>query len=475
MITMAQNPDDVVARMSAAAQMAPPPTQMAPVDPHAALTAPIGPPAPEPPPMMAASGKPASASSKMSASGETPGAPKMSKIDNQEQQLNSRLDADYAKDNDPWGSPDNHPGKLGSFLHGLAAAVPGVMKEVHGTTANRQLVEEPNLEGRLQSIGKQESAEGLQGAETTGKNLENANEPQRAADTHGQSSATTRHLNDESDALENAPAPVQSLASGHAYAVDQAIKRGADPATDPIVRHYENAIRSTVPGFNKPEAAPKTIQIEQGGKPHQMAWDEKTGKYDLDQGESGEKPPQIHVDTGAHPFQETERGRGLLDKAEQQFRTAQQGANTMRDMVASADAGNKMSAQMLPLEGALAITTAQGVHRINRTEVDQFSGGGSLYDKIAGEIGKVSEGQPIPPNIRNDIRKLTDLQEKGAYSTYKGAYDSATKRYGLKDEQALPEPGGGGGAPIVQHSPSTGQYRYSADGGKTWQAGQPKQ
>ena len=34
---------------------------------------------------------------------------------------------------------------------------------------------------------------------------------------------------------------------------------------------------------------------------------------------------------------------------------------------------------------------------------------------------------------------------------------------------------GGGGKSIVQHSPSTGQYRYSTDGGKTWQAGQPKQ
>ena len=31
------------------------------------------------------------------------------------------------------------------------------------------------------------------------------------------------------------------------------------------------------------------------------------------------------------------------------------------------------------------------------------------------------------------------------------------------------------GKPIIQHSASTGQYRYSNDGGKTWQAGQPKQ
>jgi hypothetical protein len=33
----------------------------------------------------------------------------------------------------------------------------------------------------------------------------------------------------------------------------------------------------------------------------------------------------------------------------------------------------------------------------------------------------------------------------------------------------------GGQKPIVQHSPSTGKYRYSVDGGKTWQPGQPPQ
>jgi hypothetical protein len=33
--------------------------------------------------------------------------------------------------------------------------------------------------------------------------------------------------------------------------------------------------------------------------------------------------------------------------------------------------------------------------------------------------------------------------------------------------------GGGSSAPIIQHSPSTGKYRYSVDGGKTWQPGQP--
>ena len=155
-------------------------------------------------------------------------------------------------------------------------------------------------------------------------------------------------------------------------------------------------------------------------------------------------------------FQATERGRQVLDKAETQYRTAQQGVGGLRDMVSMADAGNKMSAQMLPLEGALEITTAQGVHRINKTEVDQFAGGGSLFDQIAGKLGKLTKGQPIPANIRGDIRKLADAQEKGAYSTYKGAYDSATKRYGLKDEEPLPAPGGKSAAPA-----STGGFNWN--------------
>lgn len=42
-------------------------------------------------------------------------------------------------------------------------------------------------------------------------------------------------------------------------------------------------------------------------------------------------------------------------------------------------------------------------------------------------------------------------------------------------ENQAPPPGAAStGTPIVQHSPSTGAYRYSTDGGKTWQAGQPK-
>jgi hypothetical protein len=62
--------------------------------------------------------------------------------------------------------------------------------------------------------------------------------------------------------------------------------------------------------------------------------------------------------------------------------------------------------KIVPLQGALEITTAQGVHRINRTEVDQFGGAGNLYDKLAGKIGGVITGKDITDSVLNDMDAL---------------------------------------------------------------------
>ena len=145
----ATNPQDAADQMAQSiqmAQMAPP----APVDPHAALTAPIGPAPPEPPPMMAG-GEKAAAPKKAEAAPA-----KMSPLANQQEHINKNLMADYQKDADPYGSPDNHPGFFGKLLHGLSHATGG---------DTRRQWEEQGLEGRLQNIAKEESTEGLQGAQ----------------------------------------------------------------------------------------------------------------------------------------------------------------------------------------------------------------------------------------------------------------------------------------------------------------------
>ena len=136
--------------------------QMAKVDPHDSLTVPIGPPAPEPITMAPGAKK----------GGDSEG--KMSLLKPQEDNDSQKLMADYKKDSDPYGSPDNHPGFGGKLLHGLSVVgntlgdiiAPHTMSRIPGTQLHRQ-VEEQQLQGNLQNLSKQESEEGLQGAQAS--------------------------------------------------------------------------------------------------------------------------------------------------------------------------------------------------------------------------------------------------------------------------------------------------------------------
>lgn len=274
----AVQPDDVLGLNT--------PPLISPHDAHmaAALTTPIGPPPPDLSPLMSAGGGMPNLPQGMSAKVKGP-----SPLDLEEGNINGRLMADYKKDSDPYGSPDNHPGFLGKLLHGLNVATGGV---------NRRGWEEQGLEKRLNSVEGDEAKNSLMGAQTgeansradlTGKQAEN--EPAESAARVGEEDART-------DALRNAPEKQVNLPQLHANAVNKALQEGRDPSTDPTVQHLAQAIIGLQPGQNKDPEAPKTIQLEIGGKPHQMAWDAKTGKYDQDQGESGEKPPTIRVDNG---------------------------------------------------------------------------------------------------------------------------------------------------------------------------------
>jgi hypothetical protein len=362
---------------------------------------------------------------------------------------NASEDAQIAKDRtqlQKLQTPDtlaSHPGFWGKVGHGLArvgdaigtALVPGVMQNFPGTSLGR--AEETRYLAHHISEEENQRAENQQRRGILQKTQQEVEEePQKAADTHALTEAQIGNYASEDWARKHPNSPLTHFATDDGFF-------SFNPQTGHVAPLTFNG---------QPVASPKKLIQSQpimgpDGKPHTYMLDQHGNKVQ-DLGVHYERP--IINNTGDnHLFQEQERGRGLLDKAEGEYRSAQQGASTMRDMLDQADAGNRMSAQMLPLEGALAITTAQGVHRINRTEVDQFAGGGSLYDRIAGELGKVSEGQPIPKNIRNDIRKLTDMQEKAAYSKYKGAHESATQRYHLTDEKPLPAPGGG--EPASQH------------------------
>lgn len=175
---------------------------------------------------------------------------------------------------------------------------------------------------------------------------------------------------------------------------------------------------------------------------------------DIQRGIAKKRPNNTIINNEAnHEFQMAEVGRKALDKAEGTYRTAAQSADELSGFIDAARAGNKVSAQAVPLEGTLAIITSQGVKRINRTEVESIQGAGSLFDTLMGKVGKLVSGQPLPNDIQEDFKKLADLLKKSAYKTYKDTHSSTVKRYGLKDEQPLPDPSaavsGPGGVPAV--------------------------
>jgi len=309
---------------------------------------------------------------------------------------------------------------------GLSTLLPAAAINLPGTQYHHQaLVNHASGAVAQDEANAEKEAQTAQATANAGHlNAETPEIAPNALSTRNYQGAQTRHLNDESEDLEN-PQPTYSI---------------HDTEDGPLFVNNETGTAQHLSVDGVP-VGPK-LKLTQSqpimgpdNKPHTYMIDEKGNKV-ADLGVHYERP-QV---TNNFENREGDKGRALLDKAEAAYRQAQQGANGMKAMIDDALSGGKMSARMLPLEGALEITTANGVHRINRTEVDQYAGGGNAFDRLAGLLQGTTSGVPFTPEILKSMKHLTDIQERGAYDTYKGAFDSATKRYGLKDEQPLNGP-----------------------------------
>jgi hypothetical protein len=101
-----------------------------------------------------------------------------------------------------------------------------------------------------------------------------------------------------------------------------------------------------------------------------------------------------------------------------------------------------MAGAVQSLLATIGLVTAEGVKRINTTELEQVRGAGDLFTRIKGRIGALTAGQPLPPDLQTDLIGLADVLDKGAYEKYMNGFTRATQRYGLKDEQPLSAPSG---------------------------------
>src|SRR5215469_11776236 len=105
-------------------------------------------------------------------------------------------------------------------------------------------------------------------------------------------------------------------------------------------------------------------------------------------------------------------------KAGTEFAASQSVSQRLTAMMDAARHGNVIAYQVIPEEGTLQITTSQGVHRINKTEIDQYAGGGSAWDRLLGHVGRQLTGQSIPGNVLDDMGKIQQIQAEGAKSKY---------------------------------------------------------
>jgi hypothetical protein len=117
------------------------------------------------------------------------------------------------------------------------------------------------------------------------------------------------------------------------------------------------------------------------------------------------------------------------DKADQDYAQAKSVSDRLSAMMDAAKKGNVVSYQLIPQEGALQVTTSQGVHRINMAEIQNY-GGGSLWQRLEGHIGKQLTGESIPDSVLNDMADMQKIQAEGSKTKYENTLNSINQRTG---------------------------------------------
>ena len=227
-----------------------------------------------------------------------------------------------------------------------------------------------------------------------------------------------------------------SLAQAYAHAVTQAIKAGTDPQADPIVQHLSQAIVALQPGQNKAPDAPKTIQLQgPDGKDHQMGFNAQTGKYDVDMGIAGEKPPVTKVVSPAS-------SEAALDREAKQFGAPHQksldASNAQLEKIADARAmiNGNAEAQGLGIPKVLtALVGGQGTGvRITQAELTSIAHARGLSGDVEGTLNKLSgqgalsKAQQVQlTQIMDDVRARI-LQKQAIASSALDTINGASSR-----------------------------------------------
>jgi hypothetical protein len=116
-------------------------------------------------------------------------------------------------------------------------------------------------------------------------------------------------------------------------------------------------------------------------------------------------------------------------EAGQDYLQANQMADQVQTMIDLVRSGNKVAGTNIPIMGVEAMNALSGLKRLNRQQVEAYSGAGSLWDKIVGKIGGIAEGKPIPEDLLQDIENFHTALRTNSENGYKTKLQAINQNY----------------------------------------------
>lgn len=298
----------------------------------------------------------------------------------------------------PRGSANNQPGTWGHIAHVLGVAgniagdifAPGITADIPGSQLNMER-QHGSLAHTIDAEQQEESQNQSRDATTAATQAATAAEPQKAADQHGLSGATQKHLEAETSSLENPPGKFTYQQTDHGLLRINEATGEAQPVT----------LNGTPIG---PKAQTKVAQLEVGGKPHSELINEATGEVVKDLGETGEKPPTVNVNQGTWTLAEDGQGKPILFNSKTGETQAAPAGMQKTGTAAKAQAATA------PVQGALDYATDYLGKKAYTGPGDE-----ALQEKFF-ELAKPSTGfrmsQPQMDMLRNSASWMNSLQGK---------------------------------------------------------------
>lgn len=328
-----------------------------------------------------------------------------------------------------WQNVGHIASKIGNIAGDIVA--PSVMMNIPGTDLHNEIAQSGRFHhlAALQDQDRQQSQvdsqNALRGAQTAGAQEETAEAPQKANDAHDLSQANAGNLTSETDERDN-PHPQYEVHD------TQAGPLFVNKATGQA-QHL--SVNGTPVG---PKIATKTVQLQIGGKDHQVLINDTDGTVIKDLGVGGIKPPTTNINsgtwtlgedptTGAPKMFNSKTGemkdapqgmakQGTFEKGNEKVQNIVQGAAMAHQLQSEAEKGNAEADPALALQFFKTIKGPDGTGiRFTQTEQNLILGSRNAAGDLEA-IGQkvIGGGQKFSPEQRNNVVKIIDLYAQAA-------------------------------------------------------------